>query len=272
LLVPGSNHLSFTWQHQTVSTKLLNWNIDQPIKGRLETIDLQSFLTNKVTDIFKVAYLSPRPQSPTLQIPTQGIGEWTYPLRTVQISDSGFRKNLAATNLIHLPQGIVFTSNADSLKGNIVFTSQWDNYPKQVAIPLNGHASHAYFLMAGSTNPMQSRMVNGMITIEYLDGTKDSLPLQNPENWWPIDQDYLEDGYAFQTNAAKPIRVHLKTGRIVSVYDNSIQQFNGKMINGGAATVLDLPLNSTKILKQMVLKTITNEVVIGLMSVSLIRE
>ena len=37
---------------------------------------------------------------------------------------------------------------------NIVFTSRWDNYPDSTIILLNGKASHAWFFMAGSTNPM----------------------------------------------------------------------------------------------------------------------
>jgi hypothetical protein len=270
-LVPGSNLLEVQWKGNTVKQNLLNWNIDQPLKGKLEPLDLSSYLKNKVTQIFSVPYLSPRPTVPTLQLPTQGIGEWTYPLRTAFISDSGFRKSLEATGSIQLPQGIVFSSPRDSLKNNILFTSQWDNYPHQTMIPLEGFASHAYLLMAGSTNPMQSRMVNGVIRIQYLDGTKDSLELKNPENWWPIDQDYLEDGYAFQTNAPKPIRIHLKTGKVVSVYDQSLQLFNGKTINGGAATVLDLPLNVNKKLQSLTLESIANDVVIGIMAISLLR-
>ena len=43
------------------------------------------------------------------------------------------------------------------------------------------------------------------------------------------------------------------------------------MIDGGAATVLDLPLNKNKELKNLVLKTIANDVVIGLMAVTLLR-
>ena len=81
----------------------------------------------------------------------------------------------------------------------------------------------------------------------------------------------MEDGYAFQTNAPKPIRIHLKTGKVVSVYDQSMQLFNGKTINGGAATVLDLPLNGTKKLQSLTLESIANDVVIGIMAISLLR-
>ena len=63
----------------------------------------------------------------------------------------------------------------------------------------------------------------------------------------------------------------MKTGKIVSDYDDSIAAYNGKMIEGGAATVLDLPLNKNKELKSLVLKTIANDVVIGLMAVTLLR-
>ncbi|HQR92777.1 MAG: hypothetical protein B7Y15_12145 [Bacteroidetes bacterium 24-39-8] len=270
-LVPGSNQILVQWNGQQVAQQILNWNMDQPLKGRLETVNLSPYFNNKVNQIFRTQYLSPRPNVPTLQLPTQGIGEWTYPLRTANISDSGFRKNIATTGTIQLQQGIQFSSPNDTLKNNILFTSQWDNYPRQTKIPLEGTASHAYLLMAGSTNPMQSRMVNGVVRIQYADGTADSLELKNPENWWPIDQDYLDDGYAFQTNAPKPIRIHLKTGKVVSVYDQSIKPFNGKPISGGAATVLDLPLNNQKTLQSIELETIANDVVIGLMGLSLVR-
>jgi hypothetical protein len=41
--------------------------------------------------------------------------------------------------------------------------------------------------------------------------------------------------------------------------------------DGGAATVLDMPLDKNKILKEIKLQTIANDVMIGLMSVTLVR-
>ena len=125
--------------------------------------------------------------------------------------------------------------------------------------------------MVGSTNPMQSRILNGAVIISYTDNTADTLLLKNPETWWPIEQDYMDDGFAFTIDAARPVRIHLKTGKIVSDYDNSMAAYNGKMIDGGAATVLDLPLNKFKTLKELKLQTIANDVIIGLMAVTLIR-
>jgi len=115
-------------------------------------------------------------------------------------------------------------------------------------------------------------LVNGAVVISYTDNTADTLLLKNPGSWWPIEQDYMDDGYAFTVDAAKPIRIHLKTGKIVSVLDNSIDAYSGKMIDGGAATVLDMLLNKTKTLKELKLQTIANDVVIGLMGITLVRE
>ena len=94
--------------------------------------------------------------------------------------------------------------------------------------------------MAGSTDPMQSRLVNGEIIINYTDGTSDKLELKNPENWWPIEQDYFTDGFAFTTDAPRPIRIALKTGKeIPADYQyTSIRGFSNFGIDGGAATYL----------------------------------
>jgi hypothetical protein len=269
-IIPGTNEITFSGNGFSVHQSVINWNVEQSLKNA-QALDLSSYFNDKVTNIFKNEYLSPRPKVATLQLPTQGIGDWTHPLKTTDINDTGLRKLAGEKNQVSLPQGISFTTPSDTLRSNILFTSQWDNYPKEAVIPLTGKASHAYLLMAGSTNPMQSRLVNGAIIVSYTDNTADTLLLKNPETWWPIEQDYMDDGYAFTIDAARPVRIHLKTGKIVSDYDNSIVAYNGKMIDGGAATVLDMPLNITKTLKELKLQTIANDVVIGLMSVTLIR-
>ena len=49
---------------------------------------LDKLFNASVDDIFKNKYLSPRPQTTTLQIPVQGIGEWCHPELTADINDS----------------------------------------------------------------------------------------------------------------------------------------------------------------------------------------
>jgi hypothetical protein len=272
-IVPGTNTINIRPEGVffAFDTTIINWHITPSQKLNTETINLQPYFNDKVTNIFKNQYLSPRPKSPTLQLPTQGIGNWAYPLVTANIDDSGLKK-AAAGGIFTIPQGISFAIAPGDDK-NIMFTSEWDNFPKEISVPLSGNASHAYLLMAGSTNPMQSRITNGTVTINYTDGTKAVLELKNPENWWPIEQDCDNDGFAFDIGATRPLRVHLKTGEVT---DNnkkftSIKGFSNKAIDGGAATVLDLPLDKSKQLKSLQLKTLANDVVIGLMGLTLMR-
>ena len=119
---------------------------------------------------------------------------------------------------------------------NVLFTSQWDNYPHEAAVTLSGRAAHAYLLMAGSTDWMQSRLDNGEVVVTYTDGTTARLALNNPVNWWPIDQDYFLDDYQFRRPEPIPPRVDLKTGR-VRLLDPVAFKGQGRTVPGGAANV-----------------------------------
>ena len=132
-------------------------------------------------------------------------------------------------------------------------------------MPLCGRASHAHVLMAGSTNHMQSRIDNGEIVVAYADGTSTRFPLRNPSTWWPIDQDYLTDAYQFPLRTVRPTRVDLKTGQV------RMPTSQGGVIEGGAATALDFPLETDRRLRSLTVRTLANDVVIGLMAVTLAR-
>ncbi len=269
----GSNMIEFTESNgESKKVKVQNWEISTT-SGNWEKVDLSGVFNSKVTEIFENEYLSPRPDSPTLMLPTQGIGNWCYPEVTANIDDSGLRKQAGENNEIKSPQGIPFQTPSEETKENIVFTSLWDNFPQKIQIPLSGKASQVYLLMAGTTNAMQSQLVNAEVKVTYADGTSEILELRNPENWWPIEQDYINDGYAFDTNVPVPPRVYLKSGEISREFTDysSIKGFTNHGTDGGAATILDLPLNPEKELKNLEIKTIANEVIVGLMAATLKR-
>ena len=124
--------------------------------------------------------------------------------------------------------------------------------------------------MAGSTGAMESRFDNGEVIVTYADGTTARLALRNPTTWWPIDQDYYIDDLAFARPEPLPVRVDLATGKIRVL---KMDEFKGKgrVVPGGAATVLDLPLEAGKELRSLTVRALANEVVIGLMSVTVAR-
>jgi hypothetical protein len=153
---------------------------------------------------------------------------------------------------------------------NIIFTSQWDNYPRETTVPLAGKARRVHLLMAGSTNAMQSRLDNGEVIVTYTDGTTSRLALRNPETWWPIEQDYFIDDYQFRVDGPLPTRVDLKTGKVRPL-DAATFKGRGRVVPGGAATVLELPLDPAKELRSLTVRALANEVVIGLMAATLER-
>jgi hypothetical protein len=220
-----------------------------------QPIDLSNYFNDSVTNIFKPRYLSPRPSTPTLQIPTQGIGNWCYPLVTANIDDAGLRAKGAVNEFITPHTG-----------KNIIFTTRWDNFPDSISIPLSGKATEAEFLMTGTTNPMQSRITNGLIIVHYTDKTTDTLKLINPTSWWPIEEDYLNIN-------SDNIRISLKTGEPLPEHPKytSIKGLTNTAIDGGAATILTMPLDPTKQLDHLVLRATARDVLIGLMSITLLK-
>jgi hypothetical protein len=272
--VTGTNDVVFNADNGLiVNNQIVNWMLPVKANTAFENINISSVFNDKVNAIFaKNKYLSPRSPYTTLQLPLQGMGDWCVPLRMVAVNDSGFRA-AARNNLFTTPFGLTFATPQAAEKPNIAFTSLFDNYPDSVSVPLTGKASHAYLLMAGSANHMQSRMVNGCVRVTYTDGSESVLRLINPETWAPIERDYFTDEYSFKMNGPRPYRVVLKTGKVARNLENEIkgEALDARLIEGGGAIILDLPLDKNKELKSLILITKANEVVIGLMGVTLDR-
>lgn len=237
--------------------------------SKCEPVVMDEQFNSAVTDIFRNEYLSPRSPYTTLQIPKQGIGEWCHPLHTVDIDDSGLRSSVQK-GVLNTKLGVPFRTPAEGQ--NIAFTSLWDNYPDSLTVSLKGKASRAYLLMAGSTNHMQCHIDNGLIRVYYQDGTCDKMALRNPDNWAPIEHIFFEDGMAFNRHAPALYRLRLKTGEISNNFGEELG-FPGasRELDGGAAILLEMPLNPDKRLSHLVLETLSNDVVIGLMGITLQR-
>ncbi|MDR2145312.1 MAG: DUF4450 domain-containing protein [Tannerella sp.] len=240
--------------------------------SRFETVNIDNTLNASVTDIFKNEYLSPRSPYTTMQTPTQGVGEWCHPLLTCEIVDSGFRAAVK-NEVFETPFGVPF--RIPDGRNNIAFTTLWDNYPDSLSVALGGKAKRAYLLMAGTTNAMQYGVTNGTVTVYYMDGTRSELVLTNPETWCPIEQDYYADGLQFKINAPRPYRVAFKTGIVSRDMEKAMNieptEVYGREIDGGAGIILDIPLDENRELKLIQWKAVANEVIVGMMAVTLVK-
>lgn len=252
-LVPGTNPISLDLGHgRVLHGAVVDWHPPTPEqKLAFECVNLSGFFNDRVTEIFKHEYRSPRSPYCSLQIPLHGFGDWCYCGKSIPtIDDSALRKAAGVAGRFQGPQGVPLATPGPGDKPNVVFTSQWDNFPKEVAVPLVGHAQHVWFLVAGSTHPMQSQLDNGEVVVTYASGKADRLPLHNPTTWWPIEADYNLKVDGFCIPGPYPPRISLGAGR---------------------ATLLDLPLNPQEQLRSLRIRCLANEVVVGLMSVTLLR-
>jgi hypothetical protein len=272
--VMGTNSVVIETSDNTYRLQAINWNVKNPASRQYETVDMSKAFNDRLSRIFEYGkYLTPRSPYTTLQVPTQGVGFWCHPRDIHVIDDSGLSKAAGNENKFVMPQGIPFSTPSDLKTKNIAFTTMWDNYPDQLSIPLDGKASHLYLLMAGSTNHMQVNFVNGTVKVTYKDGSEEILDLILPDTWISVEKDIYTDGYAFNRRTPAPWRVHLPTGNVSRTLANDLGVVKPDpfLIKGGAAIVLDLPLNSSKELASLSLQTVANEVVIGLMSATLVR-
>lgn len=249
-------------------------------KARMECVPLTKYFNDSVSNMFKPRYFSPRPPRTTLQIPVQGIGDWCHPKTTFDIDDSILRQS----DTLQTTLGVPFLTERSGY--NVVFATLWDNFPDKCEVPLTGKAQRIYLMMTGSTNAMQSNIDNAVVVVRYADGTETHLPLVNPTTWIPVEQDYYDDGKAFRVDAVRPYRMHMRTGVIGQILSRELKKQNvssghsidinsiaisDNVIEGGAATMYDIPLDKTKQLQALQVQTLSNDVVVGLLGVTLQR-
>ncbi|HVW21006.1 MAG TPA: DUF4450 domain-containing protein [Opitutaceae bacterium] len=242
-----------------------------PAAPRYDTVDLAGLFNDRVTQIYRHDYLSPRSPYCSLAMPKQGIGTWCRPTAGAVIDDSGLRRAAdAGHGRIALPSGVVFAVPGTGGAPNIAFVSQWDNFPREETVRLRGRAHGLHLLMAGSTNSMQSRCDNGEVVVAYADGSTQRLPLVNPVNWWPVEEDYWIDDFAFRRPEPIPVRIDLRDGRVRAPNPVSFAG-QGRTVPGGAATALEIRLDPRKELRSFTVRALANEVVIGLMAATVER-
>jgi hypothetical protein len=139
------------------------------------------------------------------------------------------------------------------MEQNVAFTSLWDNWPRSITIPVNQKSEAIWLLLAGTTNPMQTRIANAEVRFCYADGVVEQTPLVPPENFWTLcplggrDYDYGRDAFALPK--IPPLTVQLG--------------------ENCRAILLSWKLRPHAELVNITLETLSQEVVIGVMGVSL---
>ncbi|MFP5205679.1 MAG: DUF4450 domain-containing protein [Acidobacteriota bacterium] len=217
-------------------------------------LDLSPHYNGDIRAIYKQKYLSPRPNTVSARIGVDGYSPWTFnywKMEPPAIDLRNIPKLLDAEGRLLTPQHVPFTRFA--AERNIAFTSLWDNWPRSVTIPVHQGGEAVWLLLAGTTNPMQTRIANAELRFTYADGVVEQMPLVPPENFWTLcplgarDYDYERDAFALPKTP--PLAVPLG--------------------ENCRAILASWKLRPHVELANISLETLSQEVVIGVMGVSL---
>ena len=219
-----------------------------------ECLDLVAHTPNDVRTIFQQRYLSPRPATCSVRLGVDGYSAWTFPywnLPPPTIDLGGVAKLVGADGRIRTTANVPFARFAEDR--NIAFTSLWDNWPTAVTVPVERKASTIWLLVCGTTFPMQTRIANAEFRFRYADGAVEKLALIPPDNFWMLcpwggeDYSYAHDGFCLPDKPPPQVQLGANC----------------------RAIVLSWKLRPDVVLQDVTLETLSQDVVIGLMGVSL---
>jgi hypothetical protein len=152
---------------------------------------------------------------------------------------------------LRTPQGVPFAWSGG--ERNIAFTSMWDNWPRQIAVPVGRKAEGIWLLVCGYTNPMQGRIANAELRMKNADGAVERLELVPPFNFWSMcpfgraDYDYKRDGFCLPKVPPQAVQLGANC----------------------RAILLNLRLRPDAALESVTLEALSQEVIVGLMGASL---
>lgn len=235
--------------------------IEVPEESRWHLVDLTPHYNCDVRTIFQQSYLSPRPDTVSLRLGTDGWTPWTSTYWHQKPPNITLDEAHLTGPYLTTSDGVRFASLDSNL--NIAFTSLWDNFPSALSVPVNQEGESIWILIAGSTNPMQCHIANAIIRMHYNDGVVESLELIPPTNFWALAPlrisgaangqeghfDYDHPGDAFCV--PKPHPSHLQLG------------------SNCRAMIYGLPLRRNAELERVELETLSQEVVIGIIGISI---
>lgn len=238
--------------------------LEDNLEGRWETVDISGDFNADVRQIYKQKYLTPRPNTVSVRIGIDGFSPWTFPYwgTTPPEIKLDSISSLLSENRLSTSYGVPFLWNG--VDENVAFVSLWDNYPDSIVFDMGGRKGEAIcFLVCGSTNMMQCNIENAEIKVNYMNGDSESLYLVPPVNYWnlcPIDSHATAPGQFSR-----------------SYYTSEIDRFcmpeifprNIGLGENCRAMVLPMRLKRNKGIKNIVLNCLSQEVVVGLMGISI---
>ena len=209
-----------------------------PPGGRFSPVDISKHYNISLAEIHKQQYLNPRPKGYSLMVWPSGryCWDWNAGGYNARIIDDSALRSGGGTFIV--PSGVPFQTPASG--PNTACVSIWENFPTETSFPLSGKGNELAILFIGVTNPMQSRVENGCFSVAYADGTKEAVSLVNPTNF----HDWLSASIQTENESV-----------CFSDYNHGLVQ--------------RIILDPSKELKSFVARAVANEVIIGILGISM---
>jgi hypothetical protein len=203
-------------------------------------VDMRQFFNSSLTTLHQQEYRSPRPAGYSIGMRLNGRYAWDWNQcghNAVVVDDAKLRQ---AGGTFTLPSGLSFQTPSSG--DNIACASLWDNFPEQLRIPLCGQASAIKVFFICTTNAMQTAVENARLTAHYADGGKSVVKLVYPENC----DDWL-----------------------TAALQKENEYFYFSDFNHGLVQTIRLEQNRE--LAALEIKALANEVIIGILGVTLLK-
>lgn len=213
---------------------------EQAAGGKFEPLDISTYFNCSLDRLHCLEYRNPRPEGYSIGTRLNGRYAWEWNHHghnKVEVDDSALRQ---CGGIFRTTSGIAFATPQSG--DNLACASIWDNFPSRLDIPLAGKASEIAIFLIGSTNAMQSCVVNAQIQVSYQDGTREKTELINPQNF----DDWLQP--ALQT-------------------ENETVYFS----NCNHGIVQRIKLDSNRELAALSVEAFANEIIIGILGISIAR-
>ncbi len=213
--------------------------IEEPLDEKpFEPIDISEFFNCNMMELHQQEYMNPRPDTYSLGVFPNGRYAWEWNhggYNKVIVDDSSLRQS---GGVVHTKSGIPFSTPAEN--ENLACVSVWDNFPDKMEISLNGNAQEIAILYISTTNSMQTQVENARITVTYKDGGTETVSLVYPFNF----DDWLVPALQTQNE---------------TLYFNDYNHANIQRIR----------LDSSKELASIRFEAVANEVILGVMGISI---
>lgn len=238
-------------------------------RAKWRCVDLAAALNGDIRTIYQQKYLSPRPATISARIGIDGYTPWTFnywssypPVIQLDGVPALLAKSGAdGVTCLQTPQGVPFAWPGEAR--NVAFTSRWDNWPDQVTVPVGCAGDAVWFLICGSTNPMQGRIANAVLRLRYSDhSAEETLELVPPVNYWnlsPIRPVITAPGQESRFDYVSPVDRYCLPKvlpQTVQLGENCRAMLLGRRLRPGA------------VLREVTLETLSAEVVVGLMGLT----